>query len=333
MNILITGAAGFIGSHLAETLLKQKNRVIGVDNFNDFYSPALKRQNLEEIKKTAEKAGAFFQCYSGDICDANMLESLFAEHKIDITVHLAAMAGVRPSIRNPVLYERVNGLGTVTLLEACKKAGIKNFIFGSSSSVYGLNTKVPFAESDPVCLPYSPYAATKRAGELTCHVYHRLYAMNIACLRFFTVYGPRQRPDLAIRKFTELIYRKKPIPIYGDGSFRRDFTYVDDIIDGVMKSVDWCLRKADAPKYDIFNLGESATTGVLELIELIEKTLGQKAEKEFLPLEPGDVPVTFADISKSKKILGYNPQTPIVQGIRRFIEWFESIPPTLDKTR
>ena len=219
------------------------------------------------------------------------------------------------------------------LLEVCRKAGVKNFVFGSSSSVYGLNTKVPFAESDPVLLPYSPYAATKRAGELTCHVYHRLCQMNIACLRFFTVYGPRQRPDLAIRKFTDLIYREKPIPIYGDGSFKRDFTYVDDIIDGVMKSVDWCLEKTDTPKYDIFNLGESATTTVLELIELIEKTSGRKAKKEFFPPQPGDVPITFADISKSKKILGYNPQTPIREGIKRFIEWYRSNLPALDKMR
>ncbi|MBI2338907.1 MAG: GDP-mannose 4,6-dehydratase [Deltaproteobacteria bacterium] len=322
MNVLVTGAAGFIGSHLCETLLRASHRVIGIDNFNDFYSPALKRQNLEEIKKTAEKTKNFFQCYSGDICDTAMLESLFTEHKIESIIHLAAMAGVRPSIQNPVLYERVNGLGTVNLLEACKKAGVKNFIFGSSSSVYGLNKKIPFVESDPVLLPYSPYAATKRAGELTCHVYHLLYRMNIACLRFFTVYGPRQRPDLAIRKFTELMFQGKSIPIYGDGSFARDFTYIDDIIDGVVKSIDWCLKKTDRPKYDIFNLGESATTSVLELIKLLEEATGITAKKEFLPPQPGDVPITYADVAKSKNILGYNPRTPIREGIKKFVEWY-----------
>lgn len=323
MNILITGAAGFIGSHLSETLLKKGNTVIGVDNFNDFYDPQLKRQNLEDIKETAKKTGAYFQCYSGDICDPDLLDNALSEHKIEVVVHLAAMAGVRPSIKNPILYERVNGVGTMTLLEACKKAKIKHFVFGSSSSVYGLNKKVPFAESDEVLLPFSPYAATKRAGELTCFIYHQLEKLNVACLRFFTVYGPRQRPDLAIRKFTDLIYKDQTIPIYGDGSYSRDFTYIDDVIDGVTKSIDWVKDNSAGSKFDIFNLGESATTSVLEMIELIEAATGKKAKKEFLPAQPGDVPITYADVTKSKKTLGYDPKTPIKEGIQKFVDWYK----------
>lgn len=326
MNILVTGAAGFIGSHLCETLIKKGDPVIGIDNFNDFYAPELKRQNLKEIQKTAQKANISFECIEGDICNAALIDRLFNEHSIDVIIHLAAMAGVRPSIKNPLLYEQVNGTGTATLLEAAKKANIKHFIFGSSSSVYGLNKKVPFAEDDPVNLPYSPYAQTKRANELQCYIYHKLHQMNFACLRFFTVYGPRQRPDLAIRKFTDLMYNNKPITIYGDGSYKRDFTYVDDIIDGVVKSLDWITQDTSKPKYEIFNLGESATTSVLELITLIEKATDIKANKDFQPAEPGDVPITYADISKSKTMLGYDPKTKIEDGIPRFVKWFNQSP-------
>lgn len=321
MNFLVTGAAGFIGSHLCEALLKQKHKVVGIDNFNDSYSPSLKRQNLEEVKKTAEENGVFFQCYSGDICDTDLVDSVFSSQGIDIVIHLAAMAGVRPSIKNPLLYERVNCTGTITLLEAAVRARVRDFVFGSSSSVYGLNTKVPFAESDPVNLPFSPYASTKRAGELICHVYHKLHQSNVAVLRFFTVYGPRQRPDLAIRKFTELILQERPIPVYGDGSFARDFTHIDDILDGVLKSIEW-LKKPGEPRFDIFNLGENRTATVLELIELIEKATGKKAKKDFQPAQPGDVPITHADITKSRKTLGYNPKTPLTAGIPLFVEWF-----------
>lgn len=323
MNILITGAAGFIGSHLAEFCLKEGHKVIAIDNFNDFYDPSLKRKNLEDIKKTAEESGSYFQCYSGDICDTDMVENALQENQIELIVHLAAMAGVRPSTQKPLLYERVNGLGTLTLLEASRHAGIKNFVFGSSSSVYGLNQKVPFSETDPVEQPYSPYAQTKRANELQCYIYHQLYDMSFACLRFFTVYGPRQRPDLAIRKFTDLIYNNKPIEIYGDGSFKRDFTYVDDIIDGIQKSIQWVQKKDK--QFEIFNLGESETTTVLELIDLIEKASGKKAERIFKEKVAGDVPITYADITKSKSVLGYNPQTKLEEGIPKFIKWYEKI--------
>ncbi|HBF12223.1 MAG TPA: epimerase [Deltaproteobacteria bacterium] len=325
MKILLTGAAGFIGSHLAEALLGKGHSIIGIDNLNNFYDPALKRKNLSEIEATAKKLKGKFECHQGDICNEDFIVPLIKKEKPDGIIHLAAMAGVRPSIEDPILYETVNGLGTTVLLEASRQAGIHHFIFGSSSSVYGLNTKVPFAESDPVNLPYSPYAQTKRANELQCHVYHKLYKMNFACLRFFTVYGPRQRPDLAIRKFTELMYEGKSIPILGDGSFRRDFTYVDDIIEGVMKSLDWITQNSSQPKYEIFNLGESATTSVLDLIHLLEKASGKKAKLDFKPVQPGDVPITYADISKARQILGYNPQIPLEAGIPRFIQWFKGI--------
>lgn len=321
MKLLVTGSAGFIGSHLCEALLKKGHSVIGLDNFNDFYSPALKYKNLEEIESTAKKHDAAFQCVTGDICDQALVTALFTKHSFDGIIHLAAMAGVRPSIQNPILYERVNGLGTLVLLEAAKKAGVFNFIFGSSSSVYGLNKKVPFTETDPVDLPFSPYASTKRSNELALRVYHELYGLNVAALRFFTVYGPRQRPDLAIRKFADLIFNDKPIPVFGDGSHKRDFTYVDDVIDGVLKSLDWAFQKSKTPKYEIFNLGECATTSVIRLIELIENTSGKKAKREFRQAEPGDVPITHADISKAKKILGYRPQTSIDEGIPRFMDW------------
>ncbi len=319
--IFVTGAAGFIGSHLCEALLRQGHKVVGIDNFNDFYAPALKRKNLVDIQKTASLTKTSFECIKGDILDADKLGTIFDTHKPDLIVHLAGMAGVRPSTQNPLLYEKVNGLGTLTLLEVARQKKILKMVFGSSSSVYGLNTKVPFSESDPVEQPFSPYAQTKRSNELQCHVYHKLYDMTVACLRFFTVYGPRQRPDLAIRKFSENIQAGRPITVFGDGSAKRDFTYVDDIIDGVVKSIDW-VNKESTPRFDIFNLGESATTTVIDLIKLIESAIGKKAELAFNPPIPGDVPITFADISKAKKVLGYNPQTDLEVGIPRFMEWF-----------
>lgn len=325
MKVLITGVAGFIGSHLAEHLLSRGSDVIGIDNFNDYYDPRLKRLNLEDIKQKAQATSQYFQSYSGDIGDTDLLSTLFSEHRIDCVIHLAAMAGVRPSLQQPLLYERVNGLGTYALLEAMRQAGVRNMVFGSSSSVYGLNTKVPFSEDDPVNQPYSPYAQTKRANELNLYVYHKVYAFNCACLRFFTVYGPRQRPDLAIRKFTTLMFEGKSVPILGDGSFKRDYTYIDDIIDGALRAIDWVMGKKQ-PQYEIFNLGENATTSVIELITLIEKASGITAKKLFSPPQPGDVPITYADISKAKRVLGYTPTTPINEGIPKFITWLTFFP-------
>jgi len=312
MNILVTGAAGFIGSHLCERLV-QTHQVIGLDNFCDFYDPAIKRENTSQLIPQKN-----FQLIETDIRDENSLNELFSRNKIDLVIHLAAMAGVRPSIEDPKLYNEVNITGTVNLLEECKKHEIGKFIFASSSSVYGNNKKVPFCESDPVDHPISPYASTKKAGELICHTYHHLEKMSIACLRFFTVYGPRQRPDLAIIKFTRRILEGKSIPVFGDGSTRRDYTYIDDIIDGIIKTID---HVNSGWKFDVFNLGESRSIELNKMISVIEDELGRKAVKEFHPMQPGDVNVTYADISKSRKILDYDPQTDFENGIKKFVEW------------
>jgi len=312
MNILVTGAAGFIGSHLCERLV-QTHQVIGLDNFCDFYDPAIKRENISQLIPQKN-----FQLIETDIRDENSLNELFSRNKIDLVMHLAAMAGVRPSIEDPKLYNEVNITGTVNLLEECKKHEIGKFIFASSSSVYGNNKKVPFCESDPVDHPISPYASTKKAGELICHTYHHLEKMSIACLRFFTVYGPRQRPDLAIIKFTRRILEGKSIPVFGDGSTRRDYTYIDDIIDGIIKTID---HVNSGWKFDVFNLGESRSIELNKMISVIEDELGRKAVKEFHPMQPGDVNVTYADISKSRKILDYDPQTDFENGIKKFVEW------------
>lgn len=322
MSILVTGAAGFIGSHFCEALLRQGQDVVGVDNMNQFYDPELKQANLIEIERTADAAKRNFSFYAVDIRHQEPVRQILANHDVSAIVHLAAMAGVRPSLENPLLYEEVNQLGTLTLLEESRARGIKKFVFASSSSVYGNNPKAPFCESDPVDNPISVYAATKKAGELTCHVYHKLYGMSVACLRFFTVYGPRQRPDLSIHKFTRLIFDGKKIPVYGDGTKRRDFTYVDDTIDGVTKALNW-LESEALPRYEIFNLGESRTVSVNELIALIEQSLGIKAERDTLPDAPGDVDVTFADITKAKSLLGYAPRIAVEDGIPRFVDWFK----------
>jgi UDP-glucuronate 4-epimerase len=314
MKILITGSAGFIGSHLSEALVKD-HQVIGLDNFCDFYDPKIKHKNIEKLLKNDN-----FQLIEADIRHQRVIEKIFNENEIDLVIHLAAMAGVRPSIENPQLYTEVNINGTVNLLEECRKHNIKKFIFASSSSVYGNNKKVPFAESDPVDYPISPYAATKKAGELICHTYHHLHQISMACLRFFTVYGPRQRPDLAIRKFTVKMMNGEEIPVFGDGSTRRDYTYIDDIIDGVLKAMNFVLAGC---KFDVFNLGESQTISLSQMIETLEKKLNIKANKKFFPMQPGDVLQTFADISKSKAILGYNPQTDFASGIVKFVNWLK----------
>jgi UDP-glucuronate 4-epimerase len=312
-NILITGGAGFIGSHLVDRLLRESEwNVTVVDDLNDFYSPEIKRSNIAEHLK-----GPNYRLVEADIRNENALAVLFDETKFDVIVHLAARAGVRPSLSEPKLYAETNINGTLNLLELARQHFIKQFVFGSSSSVYGINAKVPFAEEDRIHQPISPYAATKAAGELICHTYSHLYDIRCVCLRFFTVYGARQRPDLAIHKFSRLISEGKPIPVFGDGSMRRDYTYIDDIIQGVRAAIDY-----DQTNYEVFNLGESETTELSELISLLERNLDVHAIIDRQPLQPGDVPSTYADISKARKLLNYHPTTKIADGIPKFVEWF-----------
>jgi UDP-glucuronate 4-epimerase len=314
-NILVTGGAGFIGSHLVGRLLGEGGwRVSVADDFNDFYDPSLKRRNVAPYEGRGD-----FRLHEADIRDRAALERVFGETPFDVVVHLAARAGVRPSLSEPELYAETNITGTLNLLELARGHGVRQFVFGSSSSVYGENEKVPFSEDDPVVKPISPYAATKAAGELLCHTYSHLWGLRCVALRFFTVYGARQRPDLAIHKFARLISEGKPIPVFGDGSTRRDYTYVDDIIEGVRAAVDY-----EASAFEVINLGESRTVELRELISLLEKELGRAAVIDRQPLQPGDVPQTFADITKARRLLGYNPQTDIAEGVRRFVEWFRS---------
>ena len=321
MRILITGGAGFIGSHLAERLFLSGHDIIILDNFNDFYSPAVKRRNFTETAGNAAACGRRLLLCEGDIRDEEFVRAIFTQELPDAVIHLAAAAGVRPSIDNPLLYEEVNVRGTMNLLEAAKAIGVRLFLFASSSSVYGNNPKVPFAEADPVDNPISPYAATKKAGELICHTYHHLYDINIACLRFFTVYGPRQRPDLAISKFVRLIEQGKPIPFYGDGSTSRDYTYIGDIVAGIEKALQWV--NTGEKRYDIFNLGGSSPVALNRLVKIIEHQLGKKAVLECLPMQAGDVERTFANIEKSSSVLGYKPVTPIEEGIANFVRWYQ----------
>jgi UDP-glucuronate 4-epimerase len=311
MNLLVTGGAGFIGSHLVESLLARGYRVTVVDDFNDFYDPAVKRRNIEGFREKVRLIEA-------DIRDQKRLRSAFDEAHVDAIIHLAARAGVRPSIAQPQLYTEVNVLGTQNLLELAREFDVKKFVFASSSSVYGVNQKIPFQEDDPIFRPISPYAATKLAGEALCHVHHHLHGADMVCLRFFTVYGPRQRPDLAIHKFTGAILRGKTVEVYGDGSSRRDYTYIEDIVQGVLA----CLDREFG--YEVINLGESRTVELRELVQLIEKAVGKKAQLRELPMQAGDVPVTYADIAKAKRLLGYNPQVNIEDGIKRFVDWFRT---------
>ena len=311
MKVVVTGGAGFIGSHLCETLLARGCDVVALDNFDGFYDPAIKRANIEPCLEQPK-----FSLVQGDIRDAKLLAEVLKDGTADVLVHLAAKAGVRPSIADPVGYCDVNVNGTVCLLEAARRYGLRKFIFGSSSSIYGNNRKVPFAESDNVDFPISPYAASKKAGELFCHAYSHLYGMAITSLRFFTVYGPRQRPDLAIHKFTKLIETGQPIPIFGDGSMSRDFTYVDDIVAGVIAAIDSCQG------YHIYNLGNSQPVVLRDLVKAIETALGKKAVIDRQPLQPGDVARTFADITAAGRDLGYKPATDMAVGLGRFVEWF-----------
>ena len=314
MNFLVTGGAGFIGSHVCERLLREWHSVWAFDDLNPFYDPKLKEANLQEIRSLERS----FEFVKGDICDRAALDKLFSQVKFDGVLHIAARAGVRPSIQEPALYQRVNVEGTVNVLEAARLHGVRKAILASSSSVYGVNSKVPFREQDPIFKAISPYAASKLACEALGHVYHRLYNMDVVMLRFFTVYGPRQRPDLAIRKFARMITEGKPIPMYGDGSTARDYTYIDDILNGITA----CISREFG--YEIFNLGESQIVRLDRLVELLEEALGRKAIIDSQPPQPGDVPLTFADISKARKMLGYEPQVKIEEGIRRFARWFQS---------
>ena len=313
-RVLVTGGAGFIGSHLSQRLLREGYEVVCLDNFDAFYDPAIKRKNLAEIQAT--KGDGEFQLVEGDIREKGMLEDLFKRSSFDLVIHLAARAGVRPSIQQPLLYEEVNVTGTLNLLEVCREFGVMDLIFGSSSSVYGKNPTVPFTEADRLEAMISPYAVTKRVGELFCYAYHHLYGLNIFCLRFFTVYGPRQRPEMAIHKFTRLIHEGEQIPLFGDGTSRRDYTYIDDIVEGIMGAV------RNLGGYEIFNLGESKTIPLRGLVSLLEGALGKKAVVEELPEQPGDVPITYADITKARSHLGYDPQVGVEEGVERFVRWF-----------
>jgi UDP-glucuronate 4-epimerase len=313
MRVLITGGAGFIAFHLASALLKNHADVDLLDNFNDFYDPEIKRQNVRDLQSAGPAS-----IHIVDILDRENLRRVFEEVQPDTVVHLAAWAGVRPSLQKPELYSSVNITGTVHLLELAKEFSTRCFIFGSSSSVYGGSTRVPFAEDDPAEKPISPYAATKRAGELLCYTYAHNFSMHITCLRFFTVYGPRQRPEMAIHKFAQLMCEGKEIPIFGEGDSKRDYTYVEDIVAGVLAAI------TVNPRYEIINLGESQTITLMELVDHLEKALGRKARIRHLPVQPGDVEVTFADITRARKLLGYSPQKPFKEGIRLFADWFLS---------
>ncbi|MCY0976201.1 GDP-mannose 4,6-dehydratase [Chryseobacterium wangxinyae] len=337
MIYLVTGGSGFIGSHLVEKLLKEGHSVINIDNFDDFYDYQVKIQNtLESIQNNIDfkfsnkqndienlvtnSKSEHYTLHYQDIRDKKGLEKIFENHQIDLVIHLAALAGVRPSIERPLEYEEVNIRGTMNLWELCNQFGIKKFICASSSSVYGNNDKIPFSETDNVDQPISPYAATKKCGEILGHVYHSLYNIDMIQLRFFTVYGPRQRPDLAIHKFTKLISENKEIPFYGDGSTARDYTYIDDIVDGILKSIKYLENNSKV--YEIINLGENEVITLSEMLSVIEHNLDKIAIKKILPLQQGDVQKTNADITKARNLIGYKPTTNFQNGTKKFVEWF-----------
>ena len=311
MSILVTGGAGFIGSNLCEKLICAGEKIICIDNFNDYYNPKIKEENLRNLEGIAN-----FILYRMDILEREKLEEVFAKHSFDMVIHLAARAGVRPSISNAFLYEAVNVQGTINILECCRKYGTGKLVFASSSSIYGGNKKIPFSEDDIVDRPISPYAATKKAGELICYTYSYLFNISVYCYRFFTVYGPRQRPEMAIYKFTRLITEEKPIEIFGDGTSSRDYTYVEDIVDVIASNLE------NVKGYEIINLGNSNPVKVTEIIKFIEKAANKKAHVKYGRMQAGDVPVTYADILKAKKMLKYNPKTLIEEGINKFTAWY-----------
>lgn len=314
-RILLTGGAGFIGSHIAEALIRRDAKLSIVDNLDNFYAPSRKRLNLQEVRKAGN-----YEFFEVDIRDVDTLRRVAEQAQPEIIIHLAARAGVRPSIEQPALYESVNVAGSVNLLEIAREFKVQRLIFGSSSSVYGVTNHIPFREDDVQTRPISPYAATKLAAEMICYTYAHLYGLTTICLRFFTVYGPRQRPDLAIHKFTALIESGKPIPVYGDGSMGRDYTYVDDIAAGVIASLDY-VPPSEVP-FEVFNLGNCHPVRLAELIAKLEAATGKKALQDRLPEQPGDVPITCASIDKASRLLGYSPKTPIEQGLRNFVDWY-----------
>ena len=315
-NYFITGGAGFIGSSLSESLIKEGNKIVTIDNFCNFYNPLIKENNIKQLEKNEN-----FKLYRADIRDRQAVKKIFDENNIDVVMHLAAMAGVRPSIENPVLYQEVNCMGTQNILEEMKEHNVKNLVMASSSSVYGNCKEVPFRENMIVDFAISPYAATKKANEVMTHVYHKLFDMNVIMLRFFTVYGPKQRPDLAINKFTRLMLEDKEIPMFGDGTTSRDYTYIDDIVDGIKKSCNYVIENANV--YEILNLGNSSPVTLKEMINTIGQALNIKPKIQELPMQPGDVERTFADVSKAKKLIGYEPKTTFKEGIQNFVNWYK----------
>ena len=313
---LVTGGAGFIGSSLADFLLKNNYRVVVIDNFCDFYDPSIKRNNVKDNLDNPN-----YKLYEIDLRCKSDVEKVFRENKIDVVIHLAAMAGVRPSIENPILYQEVNCIGTQNLLEVMKEYGVKNLVMASSSSVYGNNKKVPFKETDIVDYAISPYAATKKSNEVMTHVYHKLFNMNVIMLRFFTVYGPRQRPDLAINKFTRLMLNDEEITMFGDGTTSRNYTYIDDIVSGIYSSINYVLNNKDV--YEIVNLGNSSPVSLKEMINTIAEVLNKEPKIKEMPMQQGDVNITYADISKAKEMLNYDPKTPFKEGIEKFVKWYK----------
>lgn len=312
----ITGGAGFIGSSLTKRLLEEGNKIVTIDNFCNFYNPKIKENNIKEFENNLN-----YKIYRSDIRDRNELKKIFDENNIDVVMHLAAMAGVRPSIENPVLYQEVNCMGTQNILEEMKSHNVKNLVMASSSSVYGNCKEVPFREDMIVDFAISPYAATKKANEVMTHVYHKLFNMNVIMLRFFTVYGPKQRPDLAINKFTRLMINDEKIPMFGDGTTSRDYTYIDDIVDGIIKSCEYTMNNDNV--YEILNLGNSSPVSLKEMINTIGQALNVKPKIEQLPMQPGDVERTYADVSKAKALIGYQPKISFKEGIQRFIKWYK----------
>jgi UDP-glucuronate 4-epimerase len=319
-SILLTGGAGFIGSHVAEALLRRGDHLTIVDNLHNFYSPAWKKENLQDIRRTGP-----FDSYDVDICDKQRIRDLVSRFRPDVIVHLAARAGVRPSIEEPGAYVEVNISGTLNLLELCREFQINKFVFGSSSSVYGATSRAPFSEEQVDLRPISPYAATKLAGETLCYTYAHLFKFSAICLRFFTVYGPRQRPDLAIHKFTSLIESGKPVPVFGDGSTGRDYTFIDDIVTGVLAAIEYePPTKPAATRFEIFNLGNSHPVRLSQLVDLLEHATGKKASRDQKPPQPGDVPLTWADVSKAGRLLGYRPKTDLATGLQKFVAWYRA---------